>query len=96
MREYRLCATGELWGPSVRSRAIPIALRRGSEEHDAYYLASASLLPKSAMIAAVKRKLTSDEIAQKFGTSSELVEYRIKRLGLWWEHTGKQIRLSPA
>ena len=66
-----------------------------AEEHDAYYLASATLLPKAAIIDAVNKNCTSKEIAQKFGTSPELVDYRIKRLGLWREHTGKQIRLSP-
>lgn len=65
-----------------------------AEEHDAYYLASATLLPKAAMIEAVSKKVSSDEIARKFGTSSELVDYRIKRLGLWREHIGKQVRLS--
>ena len=64
------------------------------EEHDAYYLASASLLPKAAMIDAVSKNRSSDQIARVFGTSSELVDYRIKRLGLWREHVGKQIRLS--
>lgn len=65
-----------------------------AEEHDAYYLASASLLPKSAMIKAVTQSLTSAQIATKYGTSSELVDYRIKRLGLWRQHTGKQIKLA--
>ncbi len=66
-----------------------------TEEHDAYYLASATLLPKSSMIEAVKTKLSSERVAKAFGTSSELVDYRIKRLGLWREHTGKQVKLSP-
>jgi hypothetical protein len=65
-----------------------------TEEHDAYYLASASLLPKAAMIDAVSKNHSSEQIARVFGTSSELVDYRIKRLGLWREHVGKQIRLS--
>jgi Zn-dependent peptidase ImmA (M78 family) len=65
-----------------------------TEEHDAYYLASATLLPRAAMIDAVKKNCSSEQIAQAFGTSSELVDYRIKRLGLWREHIGKQIRLS--
>ncbi len=64
------------------------------EEHDAYYLASATLLPKSAMIEAVAKKHSSVQIAKVFGTSFELVDYRVKRLGLWREHAGKQIRLS--
>lgn len=65
-----------------------------TEEHDAYYLASAVLLPRKAIIDAVSKKRSSDDIAQSFGTSAELVDYRIKRLGLWREHTGKQIKLS--
>jgi transcriptional regulator with XRE-family HTH domain len=65
-----------------------------AEEHDAYYLASATLLPRAAMIDAVSKKKSSEEIAKIFGTSSELVDYRIKRLGLWREHVGKQVRLS--
>ena len=64
------------------------------EEHDAYYLASATLLPRSALIKAVGRKITSAEIARKFGTSPELVDYRLKRLGLWREHVGKKVALS--
>ena len=66
-----------------------------TEEHDAYYLASASLLPKAAVIEAVSKNLSSAQMAAKFGTSSELVEYRIKRLGMWREFTGKQVKLTP-
>jgi len=65
-----------------------------TEEHDAYYLASATLLPKAAVTDAVNKNRSSEQIARIFGTSSELVDYRIKRLGLWREHVGKQIRLS--
>jgi transcriptional regulator with XRE-family HTH domain len=64
------------------------------EEHDAYYLASATLLPKTALIKAVRAKLSSTNIAQKFGTSPELVDYRIKRLGLWRDHVGKKVALA--
>ncbi|MDA9479688.1 hypothetical protein XI03_35390 [Bradyrhizobium sp. CCBAU 65884] len=65
-----------------------------AEEHDAYYLASATLLPKEAIVTAGSKKRSSEQIAEIFGSSSELVDYRIKRLGLWREHVGKQIRLS--
>ncbi|MEZ2145340.1 XRE family transcriptional regulator [Bradyrhizobium sp. DN5] len=65
-----------------------------SEEHDAFYLASATLLPRSAMIEAVSDRATSADIARKFATSAELVDYRLKRLGLWREHVGKRIALS--
>jgi transcriptional regulator with XRE-family HTH domain len=64
------------------------------EEHDAYYLASATLLPKRAVTAAVAEKQVSTEIGRRFGTSSELVDYRIKRLGLWREHVGKRVALN--
>jgi transcriptional regulator with XRE-family HTH domain len=66
-----------------------------TEEHDAYYLASATLLPKAAMIEAVSKNYSSEQIGRTFGVSSELVDYRIKRLGLWREHVGKHIRLTP-
>jgi len=39
-------------------------------------------------------ELDCAKFARVFGTSSELVDYRIKRLGLWREHVGKQIKLS--
>lgn len=65
-----------------------------TEEHDAYYLASAVLLPRAAIIEAVSKKRSSDDIAHSFGTSAELVDFRIKRLGLWRDHVGKQIKLS--
>lgn len=67
-----------------------------AEEHDAYYLAAAVLLPKSAIAKAVGKKRSSEKIAAAFGTSPELVDYRIKRLGLWWDHIGKQVRLSSS
>lgn len=64
------------------------------EEHDAYYLASATLLPMHAVAESVTQNLGSGEIARRFGTSPELVDYRIKRLGLWREHVGKIVILS--
>ncbi|MDI1328342.1 MAG: XRE family transcriptional regulator [Brevundimonas sp.] len=65
-----------------------------TEEHDAYYLASATLLPKAALIEAVGKNRSSEQIAGVYGTSSELVDYRVKRLGLWREHVGKRVSLS--
>jgi Zn-dependent peptidase ImmA (M78 family) len=65
-----------------------------AEEHDAYYLASATLLPKDAVIKAVSEKLSSEQIAKRFGTSAELVDYRVKRLGLWRDHVAKGVTLS--
>lgn len=65
-----------------------------AEEHDAYYLASASLLPREAVQGAVSKGRSAADIAKRFGTSPELVEYRIKRLGLWREHVGKKVALA--
>lgn len=65
-----------------------------TEEHDAYYLASATLLPRGAMADAVEKRQSSVEIAQRFGTSPELVDYRLKRIGLWRDHVGKRVSLA--
>ncbi len=65
-----------------------------NEEHDAFYLASATLLPESVISKAVKEKADVVQLANDYGTSPELVEYRIKRLGLWREYKGKSIRLE--
>jgi len=65
-----------------------------AEEHDAYYLASATLLPRSQMIEAVANRMSSKEIARRFGTSPDLVDYRLKRLGLWRDHAGKKVSLT--
>ena len=67
-----------------------------NEEHDAFYLASATLLPESAVAEAVNGKKSAAEIAEDFGTSPELVEYRIKRLGLWRSYKGKEIKLADS
>lgn len=65
-----------------------------SEEHDAYFLATATLLPRDAIKAMVSKGNSAREIAAVFGTSPELVEYRIKRLGLWRDHVGRKVSLS--
>jgi transcriptional regulator with XRE-family HTH domain len=65
-----------------------------AEEHDAYYLASATLLPRKAILKAVEKRESSDVIGARFGTSPELVEYRIKRLGVWRDYVGKRVALA--
>jgi len=65
-----------------------------AEEHDAYYLASATLLPKDVVQDAVSKGVPPADLANRFGTSTELVEYRIKRLGLWREYVGKKVILT--
>jgi len=65
-----------------------------TEEHDAFYLASASLLPEDQVAELVTKSKTAEDIAAQFGTSPELVEYRIKRLGLWRIYKGLQVKIS--
>lgn len=67
-----------------------------TEEHDAYYLASATLLPRKAILKAIETRESSIEIAKRFGTSPELVEYRIKRLGIWRDYIGKRVTLTSS
>jgi transcriptional regulator with XRE-family HTH domain len=65
-----------------------------AEEHDAYFLASATLLPRKAIMKSVEKGQSTADIAKVFGTSPELVDYRIKRLGVWREHVGKRVVLG--
>jgi len=67
-----------------------------TEEHDAYFLAAATLLPKKSIERAVITSQPTTQIAKRFGTSAELVDYRIKRLGLWRERVGKKIILGTS
>jgi transcriptional regulator with XRE-family HTH domain len=65
-----------------------------SEEHDAFYLAAATLLPEAAVRTAVDASESAAQIAERFGASVELVEYRIKRLGLWRTYKDKTVSLN--
>ena len=62
-------------------------------EHDAYYLAAATLVPKEGLRKQVKAN-NVDVVAEHYGVSKDLIEYRIKRLGLWTEYKGKTISLK--
>lgn len=102
IERQRVTLLEEYWHILLGHKLVKIAKIAGaygrtydnSEEHDAYYLASASLLPRKAVQQLVARRATASEIAQQFGTSAELVEYRIKRLGLWRDYKGKRVELS--
>ncbi len=65
-----------------------------TEEHDAFYLASATLLPADEVREFVTKGKSAAEIGAHFGTSPELAEYRIKRLGLWTNYRGIQVKLE--
>lgn len=64
-----------------------------AEEHDAYYIAAATLLPAAVIKKLVKEREDVSEVAAYYGTTQELVEYRIKRLGLWRQYKGMTVRL---
>lgn len=64
-----------------------------SEEGEAYYLAAATLLPKSAVERCAKGEVALTETARGYGVSTDLVEYRIKRLGLWHVYKSMDIDL---
>ncbi len=55
-------------------------------EDEAYWTASAALLPSKAVARRVYRGLTTEAIAAEFGVSTQLVEFRIKTLRLWSDH----------
>ena len=62
------------------------------EEDEAYYLASATLLPKEAVEKFVDNsKRDLEGFAKSYGVSTQLVEFRIKRLGLWYRYKPKKI-----
>lgn len=61
------------------------------EEHDAYFLAAASLAPKQTVKEFVEAGEDVDEFAESLGVSKELIEYRVKRLGLWRQYKPKAI-----
>jgi Zn-dependent peptidase ImmA (M78 family)/transcriptional regulator with XRE-family HTH domain len=65
------------------------------EEHDAYYIAGATLLPATIIKKLVRDKEDISKIARHYGATSELIEYRIKRLGLWRQYKGLKVELKP-
>lgn len=104
VERQRVTLLEEIWHILLGHKLVKIAKVAGSygrtydtsEEHDAYYLAAATLLPRNAILKAVAERETSDDMAERFGTSPELAEYRIKRLGLWRDHVGRRIALATA
>ena len=65
-----------------------------TEEHDAFYLASATMIPEVEVRSLVAKGNSAAEIANRFGTSPELAEYRIKRLGLWRVYKNREVGLN--
>lgn len=57
---------------------------RQDQEQEAFSIGAAILIPAEALHARLAKHEPADKIAKHFGVSRELVEYRIKRLGLWY------------
>jgi hypothetical protein len=55
-------------------------------EDEAYWTASATLLPRVCVGRAIWKRRPAKAIAKDFGVSVELVEFRIKILNLWTEY----------
>jgi transcriptional regulator with XRE-family HTH domain len=55
-------------------------------ESEAYYVGAAILVPADDLRARVAARQNASEIAGHYGVSRELVEFRIKRLGLWYAY----------
>ncbi len=97
----RVSILEEYWHILLGHRLTKIAKIAGAygrtfdenEEHDAFYLAAATLLPEGVISEAIKERKDVALVAGEYGTSPELVEYRIKRLGLWRQYKGKSVRL---
>jgi IrrE N-terminal-like domain len=82
-------AHAHLKHPPSRLIALPGGLRRreydSAVEREAYWTAAAALLPAKVVARAVWQR-AAGELSTAFGVSLELVEFRIKILGLWQEY----------
>jgi Zn-dependent peptidase ImmA (M78 family) len=56
------------------------------EENEAFFTAAAVLLPAKIIAQAIYKSTNIEEISEKFGASSELIEMRIKQLSLWGKY----------
>ncbi|GGF76041.1 hypothetical protein GCM10011319_40550 [Mameliella alba] len=54
----------------------------------------ATMLPETEVRSQVTAGKSAAEIAARFGTSPELVEYRIKRPGLWRVYKNRGVELN--
>lgn len=61
-----------------------------SQEQDAFGLGAAILVPQPALLKRVKRSQSAEAIAKHFKVSKELVEFRIKVTGAWYDYKLKQ------
>lgn len=56
------------------------------QEADAFGLGAAILVPRPALLTHVRHGESAEAIAKHFGVSKELIEYRIKMTGAWYDY----------
>lgn len=66
-----------------------------ADEEAAYSIGAAALVPFASLQNFVLKNRTSKQIAEHFGVSRELVEYRIKVSRLWGEYRKRHPRETP-
>jgi hypothetical protein len=57
---------------------------RQQQETEAFYVGAATLVPEAGLRRRVAARESADDVAAHYAVSRELVEFRIKRLGLWY------------
>lgn len=63
------------------------------EEDEAFYLAAATLLPRKSIEKMIKSGEDLSNYARRMSVSQALVEFRIKRLGMWRNYKGLNIHM---
>jgi hypothetical protein len=74
----------------VKGKGVRFRDYNDAQEEVAYAVGAAALLPYFSLRLAVEAGFPSEAIAQRFGTSRELVDYRLKVCRLWSAHRAKQ------
>jgi uncharacterized protein DUF955 len=62
-----------------------------AQEEVAYAVGAASLVPYFSLRLAVEANMGSETVAQRFGVSKELVDYRLKVCRLWSAHRARKL-----
>ena len=60
------------------------------QEQDAYGSGAAILIPRTTLIRRIENGELAETIAKHLGVSQELIEYRIKITGAWYQYKLRQ------
>jgi transcriptional regulator with XRE-family HTH domain len=86
MEEYCHVLLGHEMSQISAQEGLAFRDYRREQEAEAFYVGAAALVPESQLRRRVAAREDGDAIAKHYGVSRELVEYRIKRLGLWYAY----------